>query len=98
MVSLALFALDIVVKPQFDGLPPNVTHGLSTLTDNLAAVLLITSGLGIVLSILGMLFGHWLGFHQLSERSRSSLILSASSGALLYVAVAAANYATVLFR
>jgi hypothetical protein len=90
--------LDISIKPQFDGLPPTVASGLTRLTDNLAAVLLLASALGIVISILGLLAANWLGSHALHERFKQSLLTSAGAGALLFVAVAAANYATALFR
>ena len=96
-LTLATY-LDIAIHPDFAGLPVNVTQGLVHLTDNLAALLLVLSGVGIVVSILGLLVASWLGSHHLGERFRSSLILSTSSGALLFVAAAAANYATTLFR
>lgn len=99
MPLLALTAyLDVSIRPQFEGLPPSITSGLTKLTDNLAAVLLLASALGIVVSILGLLIGNWLGSHALHERFKQSLLTSAGAGALLFVAVAAANYATALFR
>ena len=90
--------LDISIHPDFTGLPVNVEQGLIHLTDNLSALLLTLSGVGIVISILGLLIGNWLGSHHLTERFKSSLILSTGSGALLFVAAAAANYTTTLFR
>jgi hypothetical protein len=90
--------LDIEIQPQFDGLPPQIEHGLVHLTDNLAAVLVLASGLGIVISLLGLQLGHWLGSHALRERFKQSLFMSAGAGALLFTAVAASNYATALFR
>ncbi len=90
--------LDIEIQPRFDGLPPHIEAGLVHLTDNLAALLMLASGLGIVLSLLGLQVGHWLGSHALRERFKQSLFMSAGAGAFLFVAVAAANYATGLFR
>ena len=99
MPSAALgFFLDIVIRPDFNGIPSNVQEGLMHLTNNLAAVLLIASGLGIVVSILGLMISHWLGSHQLGERFRGSLMVSAGSGALLFLAVTAANYSVRLFQ
>jgi len=89
--------LDISIKPDFNGLPPNLVHGLQQLTDNAAALLLLISGLGIVVSVAGIVIGSWLHQPQLTERARSGLFVSAGSGALLYVGVMAANYATRLF-
>lgn len=89
---------DISVSPDFNGLPDSVRSGLVHLTNNAAAVLLLLSGLGIVISLCGMVVGSWLQNQHLSERSRSGLLISAGAGALLFVAVAAANYAMRLFR
>jgi hypothetical protein len=89
--------LDIVVKPDFSGLPPNVYSGLVHLTDNAAAVLMLASGLGIVISLVGLLFGAWTQNPQLSERMKGSLLLSVCAIAFLYVGVALANYAARLF-
>ena len=90
--------LDISIHPDFTGLPTNVMEGLIHLTNNLAALLLMLSGVGIVVSILGLMISNWLGSHHQTERFKSSLLLSTGSGALLFVAAAAANYATTLFR
>ena len=103
MLSRAFFQtlsvlLDIEIQPRFDGLPPQIEHGLVHLTDNLAALLMLASGVGIVLSLLGLQVGHWLGSHALRERFKQSLVMSAGAGALLFTAVAASNYATALFR
>ena len=89
---------DIVIKPDFEGIPPNVQQGLIHLTNNLAAILLMASGVGIVVSVIGLMVGHWLGSHQLGERFRGSLMVSAGSGALLFLAAAAANYSVRLFQ
>lgn len=89
--------LDIAVKPDFSGLPPNVSSGLIHLTDNAAAVLMLVSGLGIVISLLGLVFGSWTQNPQLNERMKGSLLLSVGAIALLYVGVALANYAARLF-
>ena len=90
--------MDLSVRPDFEGLPVNLTRGLVRLTDNAAAVLLLISGLGIVLSIAGMVIGAWMQNQQLSERSRHGLVISAGAGALLAITVAAANYATRTFQ
>ncbi len=89
--------LDISITPDFTGLPANVYSGLVHLTNNAAAVLMLVSGLGIAVSLLGLLFASWTQNHQLSERMRGSLLLSVCAIALLYVGVAAANYAARLF-
>jgi hypothetical protein len=88
---------DIQVKPDFTGLPPQVLAGLTQLTDNAAAILLLVSGLGIVVSLLGMLAGSWLHLPHLAERMRNSLVLSILAVAILYLGVLAANYSARLF-
>jgi hypothetical protein len=100
MLKLLVFRLadDISVKPDFVGIPENVRHGLVQLTDNAAAILLLVAGLGIVLSIIGMVAGSQFRHDGLAERSRAGLIVSASAGALLFIAVAFANYAMRTFR
>ena len=89
--------LDIVIRPDFNGLPPNVHEGLVHLTNNAAALLALVSGLGIVVSLIGLVFASWTSHHQLAERSKSGLAISIGAMALLYVAVAAANYTGRLF-
>ena len=89
--------LDISIQPSLQGIPPSVIKGLIQLGDNLAAVLLIIAGIGIVLSLIGMVAGSWLRQPYLAERSRSGLMVAASAGGLLFAAVAIANYATRLF-
>lgn len=89
--------LDIQIKPDYTGLPPEVLHGLTQLTDNAAAILLLVSGLGIVVCLLGLLAGSWLHLPHLAERMRHSLILSILSIAVLYLGVLAANYSARLF-
>ncbi len=90
--------MDLSVRPDFAGLPDNLTRGLVRLTDNAAALLLLISALGIVFSIGGMVLGSWMQNQQLSERSRHGLVIAASAGALLFVAVGAANYAMRTFQ
>lgn len=90
--------MDLSVRPDFAGLPDNLTRGLIRLTDNAAALLLLVSALGIVISIGGMVLGSWMQNQQLSERSRHGLLIAASAGALLFVAVGAANYAMRTFQ
>ena len=89
--------LDISVHPDFDGLPANVHQGLIHLTNNAAALLALISGLGIVLSLIGLVFASWTSNHQLSERSKSGLAVSVGAMALLYAAFAVANYSGRLF-
>ena len=89
--------LDVSVKPDFTGLPPNVYQGLEHLTNNAAALLTIVSALGVVISLIGLLFASWTNNPQLSERSKNGLLLSISAVALLYIGVAAANYSARLF-
>ena len=89
---------DISVSPDFSGIPDNVRTGLIHLTNNAAAALLLLSGLGIVISLCGLVVGSWLQNQHLSERSRSGLLVSAGAGALLFVTVAVANYTMHLFR
>ena len=88
---------DISVTPDLRGLPPQVRDGLVHLTNNLAGVLLLISALGIVVSICGLVVGHQIHSHQISERSKTGLAVSISAGAILYLGVAAANYAAGLF-
>jgi hypothetical protein len=89
---------DVTVTPDFNGLPPNVMEGLRHLTNNMAALLLVVAVLGIVTSIVGWVAGSVLHSHQIAERSRQGLFVSATSGAGLFIAVAALNYTTGLFR
>src|SRR5258708_33474884 len=98
MYALTSRLMDLSVRPDFEGLPVNLTRGLVRLTDNAAALLLLISALGIVLSIGGMVIGSWMQNQQLLERSRHGLVISAGAGALLAIAVAAANYATRTFQ
>jgi hypothetical protein len=89
---------DITVTPDFNGLPVNLEHGLVHLTNNAAALLLLVSGLGIVASLIGLVVGHGLHMQSVSERSKGGLLVSAGAGAILFIAVAVANYAMGLFR
>ncbi len=96
--TIAARLMDLSVQPDFAGLPDNLTRGLIRLTDNAAALLLLISSLGIVISIGGMVLGSWMQNQQLSERSRHGLIIAATAGALLFIAVGAANYAMRTFQ
>ena len=89
--------LDVSVTPDYTGLPANVHDGLVHLTNNAAALLTLVSGLGIVISLIGLVFAYWTSNHQLLERMKSGLIVSIAAMALLYVGVAAANYSALLF-
>ena len=94
---MPIFPLDISVHPDFDGLPPNVHQGLVHLTNNAAALLALISGLGIVVSLIGLVFASWSSNHQLAERSKSGIAVSVGAMALLYAAFAVANYTGRLF-
>jgi len=88
---------DVSVRPDLGGLPPNVVAGLVHLSNNAAGVLLLVSGLGIAISLIGWVIASVTNNGQLGERSKSALWVSVSAIALLYLAVAAANYAGRLF-
>ena len=89
---------DITVTPDYSGLPPTLYSGLVKLTDNAAAVMFTVAGLGIVLSVGGLVVGYAFHRQHLSERAWSSLAVSGGAGALLYLGVHMANYVTGLFR
>ena len=89
---------DITVTPDYDGLPSNLHQGLVHLTNNAAAVMMLVSGLGIVMAVGGLVVGHVLHRQHITERSWSALGIAAGAGAILFIAVHAANYTTGLFR
>ena len=89
---------DISVRPDFSGLPPSVYHGLVQLTDNAAAVLTLVAGLGLTVSLIGLVIASFTANRELAERSKGGIAVSVFSVALLYVGVAAANYAGRLFN
>jgi uncharacterized protein DUF6112 len=89
---------DITITPDFNGLPPSVYHGLAHLTNNAAAVLLLVAGLGLTVSLIGLVLASFTANHQLAERARGGIAVSIFSIALLYIGVAAANYAGHLFQ
>jgi hypothetical protein len=90
-------ATDIVVRPDLSGLPPNVLAGLAHLANNAAGLLVLVSGIGIAVSLIGWVLASFTGNPQLAERSKSSLGVSIGAVALLYLGIAAANYAGRLF-
>jgi len=92
------FLTDISVTPDFSGLPPSVYHGLVHLTNNAAAVLTLVAGLGVTVSLIGLVLASFTANPQLAERARGGIAVSIFSIALLYVGVAAANYAGHLFQ
>lgn len=96
--ALILRLADITVAPDYNGLPANLEAGLKHLTNNAAALLMMVSGLGIVLSLMGMVAGSWVHNPQVRDRAREGLLVSALAGALLFAAVAVANYSAGLFR
>ena len=87
---------DISVTPDFTGLPPALYHGLVHLTDNAAAVLMLVAGLGLVVSLIGLVIASFTGNRELSDRAKGGIAISAGSVALMYVGVALANYAVGL--
>ena len=88
----------ISVTPDFNGLPPSVYHGLVHLTNNAAAVLVLVAGLGLTVSLIGLVLASFTQNPQLGERARGGVAVSIFSIALLYIGVAAANYAGHLFQ
>lgn len=90
-------ASDIRVYPDLHGLPPNVLAGLEHLANNAAGLLVLVSGIGIAVSLIGWVFAAFSSNQQLAERSKSSLGISIAAVALLYLGIAAANYAGRLF-
>ena len=90
-------ATDISVHPDLNGLPANVLTGLAHLANNAAGLLVLVSGIGIAISLIGWVIANFTGNPQLGERSKSSLGVSIAAVALLYLGVAAANYAGRLF-
>jgi DNA topoisomerase VI subunit B len=90
-------ASDIRVYPDLHGLPPNVLAGLEHLANNAAGLLVLVSGIGIAVSLIGWVFAAFSSNAQLAERSKSSLGISIAAVALLYLGIAAANYAGRLF-
>jgi hypothetical protein len=90
-------ATDIVVRPDLKGLPPNVLAGLEHLANNAAGLLVLVAGIGIAVSLIGWVFAAFSSNPQLAERSKSSLGVSIAAVALLYLGIAAANYAGRLF-
>ncbi len=88
---------DISVTPDFRGLPPNVYQGLIHLTNNAAAVLTLVASLGLVVSLIGLVLASFTGNRELGERAKGGIAVSVVSIALLYIGVAAANYAGHLF-
>ena len=94
---MLLLSTDITVRPDLGGLPPNVITGLSHLANNAAGLLVLVSGIGIAVSLVGWVAASFTSNPQLAERTKSSLGISISALALLYVAIAAANYAGRLF-
>ncbi len=89
---------DISVRPDFAGLPPAVYHGLVQLTNNAAAVLTLVAGLGLTVSLIGLVLASFTANRELGERAKGGIAISVFSIALLYIGVAAANYAGRLFN
>lgn len=88
----------ISVSPDFSGLPPSVYHGLVHLTDNAAAILTLVAGLGLTVSLICLVLASFTANRELGERAKGGIAVSVFSVALLYLGVAAANYAGHLFN
>jgi len=88
----------ISVSPDFTGLPPSVYHGLIHLTDNAAAILTLVAGLGLTVSLICLVLASFTANRELGERAKGGIAVSVFSVALLYIGVAAANYAGHLFN
>jgi len=91
------YLTDISIGPDFNGLPPSVYQGLVHLTNNAAAVLTLVAGLGLVVSLIGLVLASFTANRELGERAKAGIAVSVFSIALLYIGVAAANYASHLF-
>jgi hypothetical protein len=89
---------DISVNPDFNGLPTNVYNGLVHLTNNAAAILTLVAGLGLTVSLIGLVIASFTANRELSERAKGGIAVSVFSVALLHIGVAAANYAGHLFQ
>ena len=94
---LGYFVNDITVHPDLHGLPPSVLAGLDQLANNAAGLLVVVSGIGIAVSLTGWVIASFTSSPQLAERSKSSLGVSVSAVALLYIGIAVANYSGRLF-
>ena len=92
------YLTDISISPDFNGLPPSVYQGLVHLTNNAAGVLTLVAGLGLTVSLIGLVLASFTQNPQLAERARGGIAVSIFSVALLYIGVAAANYAGHLFQ
>jgi hypothetical protein len=88
---------DISVTPDFSGLPPSVYHGLVHLTNNAAAILTLVAGLGLTISLTGLVLASFTANRELAERAKGGIAISIFSVALLYIGVALANYSGRLF-
>jgi hypothetical protein len=89
---------DISVTPDFNGLPSSVYHGLVQLTNNAAAILTLVAGLGLTVSLIGLVIASFTANRELGERAKGGIAVSVFSVSLMYVGVAAANYAGHLFK
>lgn len=90
--------LDISVSPDFSALPGNVQAGLQHLTNAVAGLLVLLAGLGIAISVIGIVVGSWSANPHVAERAKMGLLVSVGATALLYIGVALANFAGGLFR
>src|SRR5947199_10711306 len=70
---------DITVTPDFSGLPPSLYHGLVQLTNNAAALLTLVAGLGLVVSLIGLVLVSVTANRDLGPRSTGRIAVSAVS-------------------
>ena len=59
--------------------------------------LTLVAGLGLVVSLIGLVLASFTANRELGERAKAGIAVSVFSIALLYIGVAAANYASHLF-
>jgi len=57
----------------------------------------LVAGLGLVVSLIGLVLASFTANRELGERAKGGIAVSVFSIALLYIGVAAANYAGRLF-
>ena len=75
---------DISVTPDFNGLPASVYHGLVQLTNNAAAIPTLVAGLGLTVSLIGLVIASSLPTASWASAPRVESP-SAFSVALMYV-------------
>jgi len=61
---------DISVTPDFSGLPASVISGLQHLANAAAGLVVVLAGLGIAVSVVGILVGSWSANPHLASARR----------------------------